>query len=221
MKTLAKTPGTVAKWIPNLITLASLGVGFAAVISAAQSNIPLAVFLTWLSALLDSIDGRVARSLNASSALGLQLDSLADLIAFGAAPAAIAYFAFLNQFGVAGIIISAAFPIACAFRLARFNVLNSSIEKPNYFTGCPAPVAALGLTSITLIAKNHFNSPGLIAISLLAIAFLMASKIPYTKKIPWKKSIVATSAIILTIILREYFVAAAFMLYSIFGAKKE
>jgi CDP-diacylglycerol--serine O-phosphatidyltransferase len=139
----AKMP--LVQLIPNMITLTSIGAGLTGVRAAMHGQFRLAVTLIVLAALLDAIDGRIARILGSESAIGAELDSLADFFNFGVAPALTLYLWGLQgdrDVGWAGVLIYA---ICCALRLARFNVTAKSETggDPRFFTGVPAPAAAL------------------------------------------------------------------------------
>jgi len=108
--------------IPNLFTAINMFCGFFSIIEASNGNINYAAWLIFVAALFDALDGIVARLTNSSSELGIELDSLSDVISFGAAPAFILYKTFLYQFDVYGIIIASLPMIAGGFRLARFNL---------------------------------------------------------------------------------------------------
>ena len=138
------------------------------------------------AALLDGIDGRVARMLKGTSRFGAELDSLADFVNFGVAPALILYFWGLHELGNAGWIAAMVFAICTGLRLARFNVMIDDPNKPawagNFFTGVPAPAGAitvllpiyvyfLGMPRLAFVAPVTF-------VYTLAIAFLMVSRLP-------------------------------------------
>jgi CDP-diacylglycerol--serine O-phosphatidyltransferase len=143
------------------------------------------------AAVLDGLDGRIARALKGTSRFGAELDSLADFIDFGVAPAIILYFSGLKQLGGLGWLICLLFAIACALRLARFNVMLDDPDAPAwkkaFFVGMPAPAGAvvgllpvyvwvLGATPATGVADGWV---GVEAAYVLVIALLMASRVPH------------------------------------------
>src|SRR5471032_577837 len=133
--------------LPNLITLLALCAGLTAIRLAVESRLEMALAAIVFAALLDGIDGRVARMLKGTSRFGAELDSLADFVNFGVAPALILYFWGLNEFKSVGWIASLVFALCAALRLARFNVTADDPNKPawagNFFTGIPAPAGAI------------------------------------------------------------------------------
>src|SRR6201990_2038561 len=133
--------------VPNLITLLALCAGLTAIRLALEDKLEWAVAAIVFAALLDGIDGRVARMLKGTSRFGAELDSLADFVNFGVAPALILYFWGLQDLGHAGWIAAMVFAICCGLRLARFNVMIDDPTRPawagSYFTGMPAPGGAI------------------------------------------------------------------------------
>ena len=133
--------------LPNLITLLALCAGLTAIRVVIEHNIQLALAAIVFAALLDGIDGRVARLLKGTSRFGAELDSLADFVNFGVAPALILYFWGLHELKSAGWIAALVFAICAALRLARFNVMIDEPNQPvwagNFFTGIPAPAGAI------------------------------------------------------------------------------
>jgi CDP-diacylglycerol--serine O-phosphatidyltransferase len=172
--------------LPNLITLLALCAGLTAIRLAVENKLDWALAAIVFAALLDGIDGRVARMLKGTSRFGAELDSLADFVNFGVAPALILYFWGLHELHSAGWIVALVFAICAALRLARFNVMIDDPNKPawagNFFTGIPAPAGAIVvLLPIYLYFLGVSN--GLVTIWLtffytLAIALLMVSRLP-------------------------------------------
>ena len=172
--------------VPNLITLLALCAGLTAIRLAVESKLELALAAIVFAALLDGVDGRVARMLKGTSRFGAELDSLADFVNFGVAPALILYFWGLHQLKSAGWIVALVFAICAGLRLARFNVMIDDPNKPawagNFFTGIPAPAGAI---TVLLPIYLYFLgvSYGLVTIWLafiytLTIALLMVSRLP-------------------------------------------
>ncbi|HEY2754144.1 MAG TPA: CDP-diacylglycerol--serine O-phosphatidyltransferase [Pseudolabrys sp.] len=172
--------------LPNLITLLALCAGLTAIRVAVENKIDLALAAIVFAALLDGIDGRVARMLKGTSRFGAELDSLADFVNFGVAPALILYFWGLHDLKSAGWIAALVFATCCGLRLARFNVMIDDPNKPawaaDFFTGIPAPAGAI--TVLLPIYLNFLGAPGglivdwLTLVYTLAIALLMVSRLP-------------------------------------------
>ncbi len=127
--------------LPNAITLAALFSGFYAIVMAINGRFELACIAVFCAAVLDSLDGRVARMTNSQSAFGEQMDSLCDMVSFGAAPALIVYIWALKDLGKAGWIPAFVYISGAALRLARFNV-NIGVVDKRFFQGLPSPAAA-------------------------------------------------------------------------------
>lgn len=146
--------------LPNMITLAALFGGFYAVVMAMNARYDLATTGIFVAMVLDSLDGRVARMTGTQSAFGEQMDSLADMVSFGAAPALIAYEWALKPLGRWGWIAAFVYCACAALRLARFNV-NTGVVDKRYFQGLPSPAAAalvagfIWLTSAMLVAHRE------------------------------------------------------------------
>jgi CDP-diacylglycerol--serine O-phosphatidyltransferase len=172
--------------IPNLVTLLALCSGLTAVRLAIESRIELALAAIVFAALLDGIDGRLARALKGTSRFGAELDSLADFVNFGCVPALILYFWGLNEAGSFGWIAALIYAICAALRLARFNVMLDDPDKPafaaDFFTGIPAPAGAITVllpVYLELIGVPHGGVSAPIALLYcLAIGFLMISTVP-------------------------------------------
>ena len=179
-------PIPVRTLVPNVITLLALCAGLTAIRLAVEGRLEWALAAIVFAALLDGIDGRVARMLKGTSRFGAELDSLADFVNFGVAPALILYFWSLHDLKSAGWIAALTFAICAALRLARFNVMIEDPNRPawagNYFVGVPAPAGAitvllpiylqfLGMPHLQLIASVTF-------LYTLGIAFLMVSRLP-------------------------------------------
>lgn len=171
--------------LPNAITAAALCSGLTGIRFAISDNWRLAIVAVILAGLLDGIDGRIARLLKAQSRFGAELDSLADSLSFGVAPALIFYLWTLQDLPRLGWFASLAFAICCALRLARFNAQIDVDEQPHksagFLTGVPAPVGA-GLAFLPFYlwmatGWEGFREPVVCAVWMVAIAFLMISNI--------------------------------------------
>ena len=176
---------TLRAVLPNAITAAALCSGLTGIRFAIAGNFAMAVFAIILAGMLDGIDGRIARLLKAQSRFGAELDSLADSLSFGMAPALVLFLWSLQDLPRFGWFASLAFAIACALRLARFNARIDQDEQPHksagFLTGVPAPVGA-GLAFLPMylwIASGEgiFREPLLVALWTAVIAFLMISNL--------------------------------------------
>src|SRR5262252_4545519 len=176
----------VRTMVPNIITLLALCAGLTAIRLAAEGTFEWAVYAIVFAAVLDGIDGRVARLLKGTSRFGAELDSLADFVNFGVAPGVTLYFWSLHDVKSAGWIAAMVFAIAAGLRLARFNVMIDDPNRPawagNFFVGMPAPAGAI---TVLLPVYAHFLGvplPAFIApitlVYTLAIGFLMVSRLP-------------------------------------------
>ncbi|KAB2698330.1 CDP-diacylglycerol--serine O-phosphatidyltransferase [Ochrobactrum sp. Kaboul] len=172
--------------VPNLITVLAICAGLTGIRLAFENRFELAVAMVLVAAFLDGIDGRVARMMKGSSKFGEQMDSLADIVNFGVAPALVLYAFMLDQARSFGWIAGLLYAIACCLRLARFNVMLEDPNRPawqsNYFIGVPAPAGAmLVLLPVYLGFLGLTPSRGLafgVAIYTVAIAFLLVSRLP-------------------------------------------
>src|SRR5882762_9148719 len=170
--------------VPNLITLLALCAGLTAIRLSIEEKLEWAVAAIVFAALLDGIDGRVARMLKGTSRFGAELDSLADFVNFGVAPALILYFWGLQELKSAGWIAALVFAICAGLRLARFNVMIDDPNKPawagNFFVGMPAPAGAITVLLPIYVYFLGMSTPAfMVPITLaytLAIAFLMVSR---------------------------------------------
>ena len=145
--------------LPNLFTLAALFGGFYAVVMAMNGRFDLAAVGVFCAMVLDSLDGRVARMTNTQSAFGEQMDSLSDMVSFGAAPALIAYEWALQGLGRWGWIAAFVYCACAALRLARFNV-NTSVVDKRYFQGLPSPAAAALVAGFIWLMTEAGIQPG-------------------------------------------------------------
>ena len=194
-----KNGNKLAYLLPNLFTAASLFLGILSVIASSKTQFLTALGFIILSLFLDGMDGRVARMTNTTSKFGVEFDSLADLVAFGVAPALLFYFAIGHDFGRLGSLAAAVFALFGAIRLARFNV-STSKDEPGVFIGLPIPITAVVLALWTVI-YTEFKGPAfaicVIALSF-ALSFLMVSNIRYPS---FKKIELARSSLLKVLIL--------------------
>jgi CDP-diacylglycerol---serine O-phosphatidyltransferase len=168
--------------LPNLVTTGSLFCGFFAVISAIGGNYYQAALSILIAAVLDGLDGRIARLTHTTSAFGIQYDSLSDLIAFGLAPAVLVFLWALKPFNRFGWIAAFLYLVCGALRLARFNVQTGQVGH-DYFVGLPIPAAAT-IVATTILFIYQIGGTGatgylIILIMIYLLSFLMVSNIPY------------------------------------------
>ena len=178
---MKKQPNQLAYLLPNFFTAASIFAGIYSMISAVGGSFVLAAWMVLLSLIFDGLDGRVARMTNTCSRFGVEFDSLADIIAFGAAPAMLIYLYAGHDFGRFGIMASALFVIFGGIRLARFNVMTGQSE-PSVFIGVPIPTAAVFVSLMVLLYQKYSvlaEYKLFILISALVVAVLMVSNIRY------------------------------------------
>ena len=171
--------------LPNILTLGGVCLGISSIKFSIDGNFSLAVTLILFAAILDALDGRIARLIKGTSEFGKELDSLTDFVSFGIAPVFILYFWELNTYGKLGWAISLIYSVCCVLRLARFNLTKYDDQqewKNNFFEGIPSPAGGLiilmpliyELTEINLNISIREYTPFLTII----IAVLLVSKIP-------------------------------------------
>jgi CDP-diacylglycerol---serine O-phosphatidyltransferase len=179
-------PVPVRTLVPNLITLLALCAGLTAIRLAIEGKLEWSLAAIVFAAILDGLDGRVARLLKGTSRFGAELDSLADFVNFGVAPGLILYFWGLHELGHFGWIAAMVFAICCGLRLARFNVMIDDPNRPawagNFFVGMPAPGGAITVLLpiyVSLLGLPHlsFVAP-VVLVYTLAVSFLMVSRLP-------------------------------------------
>lgn len=168
--------------LPNLITVGSMFAGFYVIILSADGNFQRAAWFILVSGILDGLDGKVARLTGTSSKFGVELDSLADVIAFGVAPGVLMYTWALRDFGKLGWLAAFLFVACGALRLARFNVQVSTVESRR-FVGLPIPAAA-GIIATCVLLFYELGGSGTVrqvSIMLLiyVLALLMVSNVSY------------------------------------------
>ncbi|TGS10762.1 phosphatidylcholine/phosphatidylserine synthase [Mesorhizobium sp. M2E.F.Ca.ET.209.01.1.1] len=201
--------------LPNLVTVLAICAGLSGIRFAFENRFEIAVVMVLLAALLDGIDGRLARMLKATSKFGAQMDSLADIVNFGVAPALVLYAFLLDRAGSPGWIAALLFTIACGMRLARFNVLADDTDQPawqsEYFVGVPAPAGAV---LVMLPLYLYFLRLGLepsrpaafIATGFtVLVAFLLVSRLPVysgkSVKVPGDRVLPVILGVVLYILL--------------------
>lgn len=180
--------------LPNLFTLAALFGGFYAIIMAINGRFDLAAIGVFCAMVLDSLDGRVARMTNTQSAFGEQMDSLSDMVSFGAAPALIAYVWALQGLGRWGWIAAFVYCACAALRLARFNV-NTAVVDKRYFQGLPSPAAAALMAGFIWLMTDLKIDRADVAWPMFALALYsgltMVTNVPFYsfKDLHMKKSV--------------------------------
>lgn len=180
----------IAKLVPNMVTLGSMAAGLTAIQKAVNEQWHMAVILIVIAAVLDALDGALARLLKATSKFGAELDSLSDFLSFGVAPAMIMFLWVLQDAGKIGWMAAMIFVIASGLRLARYNTMLEEKEKTpewgkNFFAGVPAPAGA-GLMLLPIIwaflidedMSDFAVATPLIGIWAIIVAGLMVSQIP-------------------------------------------
>jgi len=214
---------------PNLLTSASLFSGFFGIISVWNTNFKLSAYLIILSAIFDMLDGRIARMTGAVSRFGVEYDSIADVVAFGATPAFLVYVWALEPYGRFGILAAFIYLVCGALRLARFNVQVYTVESKK-FNGLPIPGAAMVIASVVLFyyelgGEGKTLKEYLILILVFCLAFLMISNIKYysfkdldpIKRKPFSVLAVVILAMILIIAHHELFLFIIFFGYAVSG----
>lgn len=176
---------SLAQLLPNMMTVAALCSGLTGIRFAIQGNFQVAVMLILLAALLDGLDGRLARLLKSVSEIGAELDSLGDFVNFGVAPALVIYLWGLQGMGPEGWAAAVFYAVCCLLRLARFNITNrSDVQRPKGapFTGVPSPGGAM-LALLPLYAAFAWPEaprlpPYALALYMMAVGGLMISRLP-------------------------------------------
>lgn len=174
--------------VPNLITVLAICAGLTGIRLAFEERYELAVAMVLVAAFLDGIDGRVARLMKATSKFGAQMDSLADIVNFGVAPALVLYVYVLKEAHSLGWIAALIYSIAAGLRLARFNVMSERDNKASwqseYFVGVPAPAGAMLVLAPVYIGFLHLFPHGTFGYAMAAslytvvIGFLLVSRLP-------------------------------------------
>ena len=171
--------------LPNMLTLIGVCIGLTSIRFALDGRFELAIIAIMFAALIDGLDGRIARLIKGTSKVGKELDSLTDMISFGVAPAFIMYFWKLNTLGRFGWLLCLVFVICVALRLARFNI-NSNQEpswRDNFFEGVPSPAGGILVLTPLIISLSGFdffqlNYDIIVPIFFVTTSFLLISKFP-------------------------------------------
>ena len=194
--------------LPNMLTLIGVCIGLTSIRFALDGSFELAIIAIMFAALIDGLDGRIARLIKGTSKVGKELDSLTDMISFGVAPAFIMFFWKLNTLGRFGWLLCLIYVICVALRLARFNV-NSNEDpswKDNFFEGVPSPAGGILVLTPLIISLSGFdyiklNFDLIVPFFFIMTSFLLISKFPtYSLKkivIPRKATIFLLFGIVL------------------------
>jgi len=185
-------------FIANTVTSLNIFCGFVSIIFASQGNFKMASIFIIVAAIFDTMDGIVARLLGTTSHFGVELDSLSDVVSFGAAPSFLVYKAYAHQFGIWGIILSSSILIFGALRLARFNINIEDIKSKGDFTGLPIPLSAITISllifsfhkGVVIIEPfNYVIFPLVIVLSLLMVSKIRYNALPKFKNRKLKQKI--------------------------------
>jgi CDP-diacylglycerol---serine O-phosphatidyltransferase len=223
-------PSYSKSFIANTVTSLNVFCGFLSLIYTSEHDFKMASIFIIIAAIFDALDGIVARLLGTSSRFGVELDSLSDVVSFGAAPAFLIYKAYAYQFGIWGILFSSTLLIFGALRLARFNISVGDLNTKSDFTGLPIPVSAI---TVALLVFSFYKD-GIIISPMnlfvlpicLGLAALMVSKIRYNalpkmkdknfkQKAPYILTLVV--ALVLTILTDGVIVFFIFLGLDLFG----
>lgn len=207
--------------LPNLFTLAALFGGFYAIVMAMNGNFELAAIGVFCAMVLDSLDGRVARMTNTQSAFGEQMDSLADMVSFGAAPALIAYEWALKGIGRWGWMAAFVYCACAALRLARFNV-NTSVVDKRFFQGLPSPAAAaLVMGFIWLMNELGYSGADVVwscFVLCMYAGLTMVTNVPFYsfKDVQMRRSVPFAVIVLLALVIAIINIHPPTVLFSLF-----
>jgi CDP-diacylglycerol--serine O-phosphatidyltransferase len=217
-------------FVANTVTSMNIFCGFMSIVYASQNNFRYAAIFIITAAIFDTLDGIVARLLDTTSRFGVELDSLSDVVSFGAAPSFLIFKAYAFQFGPWGILLSSALLIFGALRLARFNVMTEEIKIKGDFTGLPIPLAAI---TIALLIFSYYQDgkiiepfsslviPLIIILSLLMVSHIRYSALPKLKDRKIKEKVflfgLLLIALVLTIITNGQILFFIFVAIILFG----
>lgn len=210
--------------LPNLFTGASIYLGILAISYAFMGRFALACWLVLVSLIFDGLDGRVARLTGTTSKFGVEFDSLADVVAFGVAPAMILFFYTGFHYGKFGVVVAGLYVVFGAIRLARFNITTTQNE-PNVFIGLPIPAAAVFVVSWLLFeiylsriySQYSYGILLFLMIASLAVSLLMVSNIRYPsfKKMNLEKFSFGKIIVLLMLVLAILFIYPIFTIVTL------
>ena len=207
--------------LPNLFTLAALFGGFYAIVMAMNLRFDLAAIGVFAAMILDSLDGRVARMTNTQSAFGEQMDSLSDMVSFGAAPALIAYEWALKGLGRWGWVAAFVYCACAALRLARFNV-NTAVVDKRYFQGLPSPAAAALVTGLIWVMNDLEWAGAELAWVMFAVALYagltMVTNVPFYsfKDLQMKRSVPFAAIVLIALVIAVINIHPPIVLFAVF-----
>lgn len=214
--------------LPNLVTTGSLFAGFYGIVSSMNGRYDIAAWFILISAVFDTLDGKVARMTNTTSQFGVEYDSLADLVSFGVAPAILMYSWALQPFGKLGWLAAFLYVVCGALRLARFNVQVETVGS-KHFIGLPIPAAASMVAACVLLFYHLGGSGTIRMVSVLiliyCLAVLMVSNVPYysfkdpelLKRRPFGMLVLAVVLIIVIVAQPELMFFLIFLSYIMFS----
>ena len=206
--------------LPNLFTTASLFSGFYAIVAAMNGHFDNAAIAIFISMILDGLDGRVARMTNTQSAFGAEYDSLVDMVAFGVAPALVAFTMNLQTLGNVGWIATFIYVAGAALRLARFNTQIDVVDK-KYFIGLPSPSAAAIVGGFVWATHGYEQTMLLTLLTMLVVAaagILMVSNVKYYSfnEFDMKKSVPFTTLLIMVLVFAVIALEPSLVLFGAF-----
>lgn len=217
-------------FVANTVTSLNIFSGFISLVYASQNDFKTASIFIIIAAIFDTLDGIVARLLDTSSQFGVELDSLSDVVSFGAAPSFLVYKAYAYQFGLWGILGSSLILIFGALRLARFNINVGDIKRKGDFTGLPIPLSAITITLLVFsfhegntIAEpyNFIVLPLVILLSILMVSKIRYNSLPKFKNKKLKLKIfffvILVVALILVIVTNGQILFYIFLSIVLFG----
>ncbi len=216
--------------LPSLFTMGNVMLGFAAIIRGLDGDFRGAAVLILFAVILDGLDGRIARMTGTESDFGKELDSLADVISFGAAPALLAFLWGLQKYDRIGWLVPLYFLICTAVRLARFNVQTKKVD-PKSFVGLPSPAAAGAVTWLLFLSGEWFGEvpPQWLEIAMLlalvTIGSLMVSTFRYPslkkfdlrQRVSYRVALLIAAAILVLAVRPAVFLLSASLLYTLAG----
>ncbi len=218
--------------VPSFFTLMNLFSGYVSIIQSMAGRFDEAAWLIVLASFFDVLDGMMARLTKTNSLFGVELDSLSDVVSFGAAPSFLVYTFGLNEFGILGLVVSS-LPLICgAMRLARFNTSFDG-EKKDYFVGLPIPGMAISLVALILtfdrsilFGRISLNNMALLIPVVIALSFLMVATIPfdaipkptprYIRQYP-RKTLIYTVGLALIIVFQQVGLLVTLTIYLLYG----
>jgi CDP-diacylglycerol--serine O-phosphatidyltransferase len=212
-------------FIANTFTSLNIFCGFLSIVYCSQGDFRLASIMIIMAAVFDMLDGIVARLLGSASRFGVELDSLSDVVSFGAAPAFLIYKAHMFQFGFIGIALSSCLMVFGALRLARFNIQVENLNEKGDFKGLPIPVSAITIALLVMSFRknnyiiepfNQFVIPLIIILSLLMVSHIRYNALPKLrdKNFKWK---VYLFAILLIALVLSILTNGVILFYIFFG----